>query len=92
MAGKGNKIELSTFEKYGKSEIIGYKRVEASGNTLVNFIWCKLCVKHKDSTLAERTLRGSVKASSKAFIEGTDVVSKCQVNESSLRFMLSISS
>ena len=92
MTGNGNKIELSTFEKYGKSEIIGYKRVEENGKSLVNFIWCKLCVKHKDSILADRTLRGSVKASSKAFIEGTDVVTKCQVNESLFRFMLSISS
>ena len=33
MAGRGNEIELSTFEKYGKSEIIGYKTVEENGKS-----------------------------------------------------------
>ena len=28
MADKGNKIELSTFQKYGKSKIAGYKTVD----------------------------------------------------------------
>ena len=33
MAAKGKKIELKTFNSYGKSEIIGHKTVEEEGRT-----------------------------------------------------------
>ncbi len=82
MAAKGNKIEISTFRKYGKSDIIGYKTVDENGKTYVNFIWCKLCAKHKEAILSDPTLKGSVKASAKAFSEGTNVVTKYQVIKS----------
>ena len=56
MAAKGNKIESSTFQKYGKSEITGYKTVDKNGKTSINFIWCNLCAKHKETILAYPTL------------------------------------
>ena len=34
MADKGNKIELSTFKKYGKSKIPGYKTVDKNEQRL----------------------------------------------------------
>ena len=40
MAAKSNKIELSTFQKYDKSEVAGYKTVDDNEKTFVNFIWC----------------------------------------------------
>ena len=74
----GNKIEFSSFQKYGKSEIIGYKTVDEKAKRLLNLL-CKLCAKHKETILADPTLKGSVKASAKAFIDGTNVVTKYQV-------------
>ena len=52
MAAKGNKIELSTFQKYGKSDIIGYKAEHDNERMFVTFIWCK----HKETILADPTL------------------------------------
>ena len=79
MATKGKRIEFSTVQKYGKSEIIGYKTEDENGKTFVNFIWCKLCAKHKETILANPALKGSIKASVKAFVDGTNVVTKYQV-------------
>ena len=80
MAGKGKKIELRTFSSYGKSEIIGYKTIQEEGKTYVNFIWCKVCAKHKDAILRDASVKGSIKTSAKAFIDGTNVVTKYQVS------------
>ena len=50
---KGNKVELSTFENWGKKNVIGYKTEEtSSGKIYVNFIWCKVCAKHKSRVLS----------------------------------------
>ena len=57
MAAKGKQIALSTLQNYGKSEIIGYKTVDKNGKTFVNFIWCKQCAKHKETFLADPTLK-----------------------------------
>ena len=56
MAAKGSKIELSTFQKYGKSEITGYKTLDKNGKVFVDFIWCKLCAKYKETILGDPTL------------------------------------
>ena len=61
MAVKGKKIDFSTFQKYGKSEIFGYKTVDENGKTFVNFIWCKLLAKHKETILVDPTFKGSVR-------------------------------
>ena len=47
MEPKGNSIELSTFLKYGLTEVISQKTVESGGKTLVNYAWCKVCAKFK---------------------------------------------
>ena len=47
MEPKGNSIELSTFLKYGLTEVISHKTVETGGKTLVNYVWCKVCAKFK---------------------------------------------
>ena len=79
MAPKGNKIELKTFNSYGKSNIIGYKTIAEEGRTYVNFIWCKVCARNKDAILKDPTIKGSIKTSAKEFIDGTNVVTKHQV-------------
>ena len=56
MAAKSDKIELSTFQKCGKSEVAGYKTADENEETFVNFIWCKLCAKHKGTIFAYPTL------------------------------------
>ena len=45
MEPKGNLIELSTFLKYGLTEVIGHKTVETGGKTLVKYVWCKVYAK-----------------------------------------------
>ncbi|XP_057304412.1 uncharacterized protein LOC130641571 isoform X2 [Hydractinia symbiolongicarpus] len=40
---KGNKVELKTFESWGKSDILGWKTEEKDGKVLVNYVWCKVC-------------------------------------------------
>ena len=35
---KGNKVELTTFNNWGKASIIGYKTEEENGKTMVNYI------------------------------------------------------
>ena len=45
MEPKGNSIELSTFLKYGLTEVISHKTVETGGKMLVNYVWCKVCAK-----------------------------------------------
>ena len=47
MAAKGDKIELKTFESYGKSEVIGYKTVEDFDETNNN------CAALMDNTTSE---------------------------------------
>ena len=37
MEPKGNSIELSTFLKYGLTEVIGHKTVETGGKTLIMY-------------------------------------------------------
>ena len=45
----GRTIEEFTFKKYKFEGIqhIGHKSVEVEGKHFVNFVWCKLCAKHK---------------------------------------------
>ena len=67
------------FLGYGKSEIIGYKATEEGGRKYVNFVWCKVCARNKEATLNDPSLKGSIKNSIRAFIDGTNVVTKHQV-------------
>ena len=69
MGPKGNSIELSTFLKYGLTEVIGHK-------TLVNYVWCKVFAKFKNQIESSSNVRGSAKTSVLAFINGTNSVTK----------------
>ena len=60
-ATKGEKRELRTFLSWEKESVIGYKTEEIDGKTMVNFIWCKLCVCHKSSL--SKNLKGQAKIS-----------------------------
>ena len=75
---KGNKVELSTFLSWGKQSVIGYKTKDENSKTYVVFIWCKCCARNKDAILSN--LKGSVRTSALAFIEGTNAVTKYQVS------------
>ena len=79
---KGNKVELETFLGWGKNGIIGYKSEKdtATLKIFVNFIWCKVCARNKDRIANSPSLKGNVKASALAFVNGTNVVTKYQVS------------
>ena len=47
MEPKGNSIKLSTFLKYGLTEVISHTTVVTGGKTLVNYVWCKVYAKFK---------------------------------------------
>ena len=79
MEVKGNTIELSTFLRYGLTEVIGHKSLEKEGKTLINLVWCKICEKFKRKIINSSTVKGSAKKSALAFIDGTSYVTKYQV-------------
>ncbi len=77
---KGSKIDLNTFNKWGKDNVIGYKTIEENGRTYVNFVWCKVCAGNKDSLLSHSNCKGAVKRALNAYINGTTYVTKHNVN------------
>ena len=79
MEPKGNSIELSTFLKYGLTEVIGHKTAETGGKTLVNYVWCKNVLGLRLKLKVRRNVKGSAKTSALAFINGTNSVTKHQV-------------
>ena len=76
---KGNTVALQTFLSYEIASDIGYKTFEKDGAQHVNFIWCKVCAKYKNEIQNTSKLRGQAKTSVKAFINGTNAVTKYQV-------------
>ena len=80
--GTGISVELYTFEKYGKSAIIGHKTIDKDNKTLVNFIWCKLCAKHKTVILSNPSCKGKAvhELQAEAYISGTNSVSKWNID------------
>ena len=76
---KGNKVELQTFLNWKKPEI-GFVVVEISKKSYVTKIWCKLCAKNSEKIKQRSSCKGSVKKSVEAFIIGTNVVTKYQVD------------
>ena len=74
----GNMVELSTSLTWGKKEVVGHKTLFLpNGKIMVNHIWHKVCVAHKNDTVNH--LKGNAKQSIKAFIRGTNMVTKHQV-------------
>ena len=84
MEPEDKSIELSTFLKYGLTELIGHKTVETGGKTLVNYVWYEVCAKDmlicvKTQIESSSNVKGSANTSSLAFINGTNSVTKHQV-------------
>ena len=79
MEVKGNSIELSTFLEYGLTDVIGHTSLEKEGKTMVNFTWYKVCAKFNNQITNSSSVKGSVKRSALAFINGTHSVTKHQV-------------
>ena len=71
---KGNNVNLSTFLSWKNEGVIGYKTEELEGKKVVNFVWCKVCARYKEMILSR--LKGSMKTSALAFIDGTNFVTK----------------
>ena len=78
MEVKSNSVELSTFLKYGLTDVIGHKTLEKEGKTMVNFIWCKVCAKFNNQIINSLSVKGSAKTSTLAFISGRNSVTKLQ--------------
>lgn len=78
--GKGSKIDLSTFEKWGKDGVIGYKTINIDNRVFVNFVWCKVCERNKDALLHHPNCKGPVKKSVLAYVDGTNYVTKHNVH------------
>ena len=54
---KGNNVDLVTFKKWGKDDIIGYKTVSVENREFVNFVWCKVCARNKMRSCVIRTAK-----------------------------------
>ena len=80
---KGNKVEIATFNIWGKGNIIGHKTEEVDSKKMVNFIWCKVCNRYKNDIMSR--LKGKSKILALAFITGTNVVMKYQVRIALIR-------
>ena len=77
---KGNRVRLSTFNSWGKNEIIGKKVVKDNeGSEYVNFVWCLVCTRNKKAILEDKSCKGKMKDSMMMFVEGTNNVTKFAV-------------
>ena len=63
---KGNMVSLQTFQTY-ETNVIGYKTVNIEGKIMVNFAWCKLCAKHKNTIHNNPKCKGSAKKSAEVY-------------------------
>ena len=70
---------MSTFLSWGKEQIIGYRSEENNFRKTEKKIWCKVCAQHKDEILNDPKLRADAATAAKAFINGTNSVTKHQV-------------
>ncbi len=82
MAGssKGQAVELATFRNYGKDSVIGSNTEDRNGKIMVTSVWCKLCAKHKDVILSNPLCKGNARKAIEAYIVGTNVVSKWNID------------
>ena len=74
----------------GKSEIIGRKIEILDSKEYVAKIWCKLCSKYRDQIISHRTIKGAAVFAVRAFADGTEVVTKYQVNTFGMKSLLCI--
>ena len=74
---RGVAKELNTFLKWEKSDIIGYTVETLNSKDYVT----KWCAKYKDEVIKHPNIKGAAIASVKAFVEGTENVTKFQVSK-----------
>ena len=79
-APKGNRVKVSTFRSWGKEDILGFKTEEKDGVIYVVYIWCKICARNSNAILNHPKCTGEAKKSMKAFIDGTNGVTKHSVD------------
>ena len=64
---KGNSVELGTFKNWGHN-LIGYKTIQNKEKTYVNFVWCKVCAKHKNALKSNPACQGQAKIALQKYI------------------------
>ena len=80
MEPRGNLIELSTFLKYGLTEVTSHKTVETGGKTLLIMSGAKYVLSLRLKLKVHWTLKVVQKTSALSFInDGTNSVTKHQV-------------
>ena len=77
---KGNMVSLQTFEIYETNNVTGYKTINIEGKIMVNFAWCKLCVKHKNTIYNNPKCKGNAKKSAEVYIKGTNNITKWSID------------
>ena len=73
-------VSLQTFETYETNNVIGYKTINIEGKIMVNFAWCKLCVKHKNTIYNNPKCKGNAKKSAEVYITGTNNITKWSID------------
>ena len=74
-------VKFSTFNKWGVSNVTGFKTVEKEGTKFVNFVWCKIWAKHENRAL-DHDVRCANKDVVETFVNGRNVVTKFIVSMS----------
>ena len=73
-------VSLQAFQTYKANNVIGYKTINIEGKTMVNFAWCKLCAKHKNTIYNNPKCKGSAKKSPEVYIKGTKGITKWSID------------
>ena len=60
--------------------IIGYKTINIEGKIIVNFAWCKLCAKRKNTIYNNPKCKGNAKKSAEVYITGTNNITKWSID------------
>ena len=76
---KGNTVSLQTFQTYEANDVIGYKTINTEGKIMVNFAWCKLCAKHRN-TIYNNPKCKSAKKSAEVYIKRTNNINKSSID------------
>ena len=77
---KGNMVSLQTFQTYKTNNIIGYKTINIEGKIIVNFAWCKLCAKRKNTIYNNPKCKGNAKKSAGVYIRGINNITKWSID------------
>ena len=77
---KGNMVSLQTFQTYETNNVTGCKTINIEGKIMVNFAWCKLCAKHKNTIYNNPKCKGSAKKFAEVYIKGTNNITKWSID------------